>query len=64
MGSVLIVPVVHGGRDAAVLEVYRILPQAFTAREVDRPVSWPSSSAPPSTAFLKGVRPLYVRAAL
>ena len=36
MASVLIVPVVYGGRDSAVLEVYRILPQAFTAREVDR----------------------------
>jgi diguanylate cyclase (GGDEF)-like protein len=36
MASVLIVPVVHGGRDVAVLEVYRLLPQAFTAREVDR----------------------------
>ena len=36
MGSVLIVPVVHGGRECAVLEVYRLLPQAFTAREVDR----------------------------
>ncbi len=36
MGSVLIVPVVHGGRECAVLEVYRIRPQAFTARDVDR----------------------------
>ena len=36
MGSVLIVPVVHGGRECAVLEVYGILPQAFTARDVDR----------------------------
>jgi GAF domain-containing protein len=35
MASVLIVPVVYGGRDCAVLEVYRVLPQAFTAREVD-----------------------------
>ena len=29
-------PVVYGGRELAVLEVYRTLPQAFTAREVDR----------------------------
>jgi GAF domain-containing protein len=36
MAAVLIVPVVHGGRDRAVLEVYRARPQAFTAREVDR----------------------------
>jgi GAF domain-containing protein len=36
MATVLIVPVIYGGRDCAVLEVYRILPQAFTAREVDR----------------------------
>ena len=36
MAAVLIVPVVHGGRDCAVLEVYRERPQAFTAREVDR----------------------------
>ena len=32
----LIVPVVFGGRELAVLEVYRVRPQAFTAREVDR----------------------------
>jgi diguanylate cyclase (GGDEF)-like protein len=36
MATMLIVPVVHGGRECAVLEVYRTLPQAFTAREVDR----------------------------
>jgi GAF domain-containing protein len=36
MSSVLIVPVVFGGRELAVLEVYRRLPQAFTSREVDR----------------------------
>ena len=36
MATVLIVPIVHGGRDRAVLEVYRIRSQAFTAREVDR----------------------------
>ena len=36
MAAVLIVPIVHGGRDRAVLEVYRARPQAFTAREVDR----------------------------
>ncbi|MDA0163822.1 EAL domain-containing protein [Solirubrobacter ginsenosidimutans] len=36
MATVLIVPIVFGGRELAVLEVYRVLPQAFTAREVDR----------------------------
>ena len=36
MATLLIVPIVYGGRDLAVLEVYRTLPQAFTAREVDR----------------------------
>ena len=36
MATVLIVPIVYGGRELAVLEVYRVLPQAFTAREVDR----------------------------
>ena len=35
-GTVVIVPVVFGGRELAVLEVYRVRPQAFTAREVDR----------------------------
>jgi GAF domain-containing protein len=36
MAAVLIVPIVHGGRDCAVLEVYRSHSQAFTARDVDR----------------------------
>jgi len=36
MATLLIVPIVYGGRDLAVLEVYRTLPQAFTVREVDR----------------------------
>jgi diguanylate cyclase (GGDEF)-like protein len=36
MATLLIVPIVYGGRDLAVLEVYRALPQAFTVREVDR----------------------------
>jgi GAF domain-containing protein len=36
MATVLIVPIVCGGRELAVREVYRALPQAFTAREVDR----------------------------
>ena len=36
MASLLIIPVVFAGRAIAVLEVYRVLPQAFTAREVDR----------------------------
>ena len=36
MATVLIVPVVYGDRELAVLEVYRVRPQAFTAREVDR----------------------------
>ena len=35
-GAVVIVPVVFGGRELAVLEVYRVRAQAFTAREVDR----------------------------
>ena len=34
--TLLIVPIVYGGRELAVLEIYRTLPQAFTAREVDR----------------------------
>src|SRR4051794_15167810 len=33
--TLLIVPIVYGARALAVLEVYRTLPQAFTAREVD-----------------------------
>src|SRR5262249_36039002 len=36
MASLLIVPVIQGGRILAVLELYRVRPQAFTAREVDR----------------------------
>jgi GAF domain-containing protein len=36
MATLLIIPIVYGGRELAVLEVYRVLPQAFTAREVDR----------------------------
>jgi GAF domain-containing protein len=36
MATVLILPVVFGGVELAVLEVYRRHPQAFTAREVDR----------------------------
>ena len=35
MATLLIVPIVYGGRELAVLEIYRTLPQAFTAREVD-----------------------------
>jgi diguanylate cyclase (GGDEF)-like protein len=35
-GAVVIVPVVFGDRELAVLEVYRIRAQAFTARELDR----------------------------
>jgi diguanylate cyclase (GGDEF)-like protein len=35
-GAVVIVPVVFGGRELAVLEVYRVRAQAFTARELDR----------------------------
>ena len=34
--TILIVPIVYGGRELAVLEVYRTLPQAFSVREVDR----------------------------
>jgi GAF domain-containing protein len=33
---VLILPVICGGEPLAVLEVYRVRAQAFTAREVDR----------------------------
>ena len=36
MATLLIVPIVYGVRELAVLEIYRTLPQAFTAREVDR----------------------------
>jgi GAF domain-containing protein len=36
MATLLIIPIVYGGRELAVMEVYRVLPQAFTAREVDR----------------------------
>src|SRR4029079_6762692 len=36
MATLLSAPLVYGGRDLAVLEVYRTLPQAFTVREVDR----------------------------
>ena len=35
-GAVVIVPVVFGGRELAVMEVYRVRAQAFTTREVDR----------------------------
>ena len=35
MAAVLMIPVVAGGRDVALLEVYRRHPQAFTAAEVD-----------------------------
>jgi GAF domain-containing protein len=35
-GAVVIVPVVFGGRELAVLEVYRVRAQAFTGRELDR----------------------------
>jgi diguanylate cyclase (GGDEF)-like protein len=34
--TVAILPVLFGGREMAVLEVYRVRPQAFTAREIDR----------------------------
>jgi hypothetical protein len=34
--TLAILPVVFGGRETAVLEVYRVRPQAFTAREIDR----------------------------
>jgi diguanylate cyclase (GGDEF)-like protein len=36
LGTVLILPVICGGEPLAVLEVYRVRAQAFTAREVDR----------------------------
>jgi diguanylate cyclase (GGDEF)-like protein len=34
--TALLVPVTYGNRPLALLEVYRVRPQAFTAREVDR----------------------------
>ena len=34
--TALLVPVTYGATPLALLEVYRIRPQAFTAREVDR----------------------------
>src|SRR5262249_51417781 len=34
--AMLMVPVICGGRELAVLEVYRALPQAFTGAEIDR----------------------------
>jgi GAF domain-containing protein len=34
--SLLMVPVVCGDREHAVLEVYRVRPQAFTGAEIDR----------------------------
>jgi GAF domain-containing protein len=34
--AMLMLPVICGGRELAVLEVYRALPQAFTGAEVDR----------------------------
>lgn len=36
MATLLLVPVVHAGRDCGILEVYRKQPQAFTAKEIDR----------------------------
>ena len=36
MATALIVPVVCGGRELAVLGLYRIRAQAFTAREIDQ----------------------------
>ena len=36
LGTVLILPVICGDEPLAVLEVYRVRAQAFTAREVDR----------------------------
>jgi GAF domain-containing protein len=36
MATMLIVPVVLGGRTLAVLELYRAVPMAFTTREIDR----------------------------
>lgn len=35
-GTALLVPVTYGTRPLALLEVYRVRPQAFTSREVDR----------------------------
>ena len=34
--TMLMLPVICSGRELAVLEVYRALPQAFTGAEVDR----------------------------
>jgi diguanylate cyclase (GGDEF)-like protein len=34
--TMLMLPVICGGRELAVLEVYRVLPQAFTGAEIDR----------------------------
>jgi diguanylate cyclase (GGDEF)-like protein len=36
MSTLLLVPVMFGGRVLAVLELYRVVPMAFTTREVDR----------------------------
>jgi GAF domain-containing protein len=36
MGTLLMLPVVFAGRDLAVMEVYRVRAQAFTAAEIDR----------------------------
>ena len=58
MAAVLIVPVVHGGRDSAVLEVYRALPRPSPPARSTAPASSPSSSARPSTASPKGDSPL------
>ncbi len=61
MASLLIIPVVFGGRAIAVLEVYRVLPQAFTAREVDRArvLAQQFGAALDRLTTLKG-QPLYV----
>jgi len=34
--AMLMLPVICGGREQAVLEIYRSLPQAFTGAEIDR----------------------------
>ena len=36
LGTVLFVPVICNDEPLALLEVYRVRPQAFTAREIDR----------------------------
>ena len=54
MATLLIVPIVYGGRELAVLEVYRTLPQAFTVREVDR-----ARVARP--AVRRGARPPHIK---